>query len=215
MTLLDIVGCTNISRDMAKKIETKLHEKYQKEFVVKALGKRYGTGRNNTVTAYCNPKDNEQILFAAVLDREGILLQDTYLSRSICVKLEEQIQKAFEEQNRKAYARIYIAGHVNEWQDKTIEEIIEENPKIHFITNTIVNQDSQEPDYETIYQTILNRYPNIILTASNYQLADREFETCEKKMKQKPMVSETLFKQLKPVSSKTIQMKDGTISQVK
>ena len=79
LSLLNLIGCSAIDKDTATQITTALQEKYVEEFKCDSIGNRFGTATNDTVTGYCYPSNEPEVLFTAVMDKDGNLVEDTYI----------------------------------------------------------------------------------------------------------------------------------------
>ncbi|MGN7943121.1 hypothetical protein [Virgibacillus sp. 6R] len=72
ISILSLLGCSDLNEETANVIEEKLSEKYNESFEVKYLGERWGTKSNDTVTTYVKAVDSD-IMFTAVMDKSWIV----------------------------------------------------------------------------------------------------------------------------------------------
>lgn len=208
---MDSNNVKNLTEKIGNEIKNKLKEKYQQEFEIKALGKRFGTAENNTVTAYCYPKENEELLFEIVMDIKGKIKEDTYNIRKICYFIEKEIQKGFEEKNINSYCSSYMVGDVKEIENKKIEQVLEEG-KISFRTNIIINENIQNECILEVYKKIQEKYNNINIISNIYITTDNEaYSTCKRQMVSVPYVLRNMFKKYPIDRQIRIQIKEGKI----
>ena len=153
-SIFDIIGNGISNEEISNVIKLKLHEKYGEEFVVKMIGNRYGMDSNDTVTTFCSPKDNDRLLFTAILNKEQTILKDDYIFRSMKFELEECIEKLFKEKNIDVIVRIETIG-INKFDEKlTVQEFIDKFNNFNFlayiITKNIVSKEILKEIYENL-----------------------------------------------------------------
>lgn len=182
----------SLNEKIGNEIKNKLKEKYQQEFEIKTLGRRFGTAENNSVTAYCYPKENEELLFTIIMDMKGKIRQDTYNIRKVCYFLEKQIENLFKEKNIDSYCSSHIYGIIQEIEGKT-EEILQKE-EITFFTNIIIKENIQDEDIIEVYNKILEKYSNIKLYSNIYIIQNDEiYSKCKEQMYSVPYVLKYMF----------------------
>ena len=101
MSILGLMGCGSLDERQAKRIEEKLSEMYADiydgSFKVVALGNRYGTLTNKTITAIVKAEDLN-MLFEAKMDTNGEIVADNFLARHINIKLSDVFTKNVKDQ---------------------------------------------------------------------------------------------------------------------
>ncbi len=94
--VLSMSGCYwkgKTKNQSEKAILNELEERYGEEFFVRQMGLSSRTGR--PVTAYCSPKDDEEIVFEVALyqfgESENYYLEDTYIPMIVRREMKEKI----------------------------------------------------------------------------------------------------------------------------
>ena len=201
----------SLNEKIGNEIKNKLKEKYQQEFEIKALGRRLGTAENNSVTTYCYPKENEELLFTIIMDIKGKIRQDTYNIRKVCYFLEKQIENLFKEKNINSYCSSHIYGRIQEIEGKTEEEILQKE-EITFFTNVIIKENIQDEDIIEVYNTILERYGNIKIHSNIYIIKNDEiYSKCKEQMYSVPYVLEYMFNKYPTDRKIQLEIKEGKI----
>ena len=84
VNLLDILGGGIIYEEVAQVIKDSLMIKYDKEFEIKKIGDSYGNDYSGTITTFCCPKDDKDLLFKFVLNADKVHYKEDYPLRKIC-----------------------------------------------------------------------------------------------------------------------------------
>src|SRR4051794_25257278 len=98
MSIFSLIGCNAIDKSQAAAVEELLEEKYNQKFVPTAIGERYGTANNDTVTTILHPKGKEELVFEAVMNKDRELIADTYISRLISASINDMLKSGLEPQ---------------------------------------------------------------------------------------------------------------------
>ena len=93
----------------ADELANLLEKKYGVEFVVKSIGNRLADGETYTVKAFCYPKNNDKVVFEAVMGAGRELISDTYPVRLLEIEAKERIDRKFSENGIKAIADVSIS----------------------------------------------------------------------------------------------------------
>ena len=88
-----LVGCNLVNVSETDAIAKSLSDKYNKDFVVTAIGNRYNY---DTATAYAYAAEDPSLRFVINADSVGNLEYDSYAYRCVCRKVENIINDAFE-----------------------------------------------------------------------------------------------------------------------
>lgn len=194
-SIFDIIGNGISNEEISNVIKLKLHEKYGEEFVVKMIGNRYGMDSNDTVTTFCSPKDNDRLLFTAILNKEQTILKDDYIFRSMKFELEECIEKLFEEKNFDVIVRIETIG-INKFDEKlTVQEFIDKFNNFNFLAYIITKNIVSKEILKEIYENLRNKYNNIYLKSLIYMLEEEDFYECFETIKSSPVISIAFIEQ--------------------
>ena len=194
-SIFDIIGNGISNEEISNVIKLKLYEKYGKEFIVKMIGNRYGMDSNDTETTFCSPKDNDRLLFTAILNKEQTILKDDYIFRSMKFELEECIEKLFEEKNFDVIVRIETIG-INKFDEKlTVQEFIDKFNNFNFLAYIITKDVVSKEILKEIYESLRNKYNNIYLKSLIYMLEEEDFYECFETIKSSPVISIAFIEQ--------------------
>ena len=194
-TIFDIIGNGISNEEISNVIKLKLYEKYGEEFVVKMIGNRYGMDSNDTVTTFCSPKDNDRLLFTAILNKEQTILKDDYIFRSMKFELEECIEKLFKEKNIDVIVRIETIG-INKFDEKlTVQEFIDKFNNFNFLAYIITKNIVSKEILKEIYENLRKKYNNIYLKSLIYMLEEEDFYECFETIKSSPVISIAFIEQ--------------------
>ncbi|MEK0290574.1 hypothetical protein P5F77_08865 [Caldifermentibacillus hisashii] len=91
--ILSLTGCGSLNKIQAKQIEEKLSEMYEGEkFKVLALGNRFGTLTNDTVTAFVKSKKTD-VVFECQMNTKGKIVSSNYPGRAMNTQVENILNK--------------------------------------------------------------------------------------------------------------------------
>ncbi|MEL4028254.1 hypothetical protein NST89_06640 [Caldifermentibacillus hisashii] len=91
--ILSLTGCGSLNKMQAKQIEEKLSEMYDGEkFEVLALGNRFGTLTNDTVTAFVKSKKTD-VVFECQMNTKGKIVSSNYPGRAMNTQVENILNK--------------------------------------------------------------------------------------------------------------------------
>ena len=99
----------NLDTNNAEEVANLLGQKYGIEFGVKSIGNRLASDKADTVTAYCYPKNNEKVVFEAVMSIDRKLVSDNYLVRLLEKEAKEIIEKRFAENEIEATVLVSVS----------------------------------------------------------------------------------------------------------
>jgi hypothetical protein len=203
LSILNLLGCGYLDKDTAKTIEAKLHEKYGNSFAVTSIGNRYGTGSNDTVTAFCQSDEDDSFSFTVKMISDKTLLFDDYVERSVCTKISQMIEDSFVINSVKVFAFVSVfGGNKSESNDAsiTIDEYISSCNPSGFSADIILEDSCISSNLNnaviTIYNSfveIKNRYPRLIMGTELRFLPSSQFENCGKALMEEARISNTWF----------------------
>ncbi|RNC99082.1 hypothetical protein [Lysinibacillus halotolerans] len=127
LSILSLLGCSDVNEKTAKIIEEKLSEKYNESFEVQYLGERWGTKSNDTVTTYVKALESD-ILFTAIMDKSKNIIEN-YPEMLLMNKFASVFNKVIEDQGLDASSWInsYTEQSFDITTDMTIDEYIEKS----------------------------------------------------------------------------------------
>ena len=202
LSLLNLIGCSAIDKDTANQITTVLQEKYGEEFKCDSIGNRFGTATNDTVTGYCYPTEDSSVLFKVVMNKDGHLVEDTFIPSYVSNLLENAIVEEFQTQKVIAHVNASVYGYeeINKFssvKDLTINNFLQEESGSKFSAHIIIDESSGMEklgaSINDVYLKISEKYPQLSLGAQIKIISDTDFLECAKAMDASPTVSKTLF----------------------
>ena len=141
----------------AKIAETLLQKKYNEEFVIYSMGKRYGTLTGNTFTVMCSPKDNPNLKFNAEIDKDGSFMQDEYVSRKVSDLIEKDLTKTFSKNFKDFVIKVGAAGKTTDSNNSnmSIQEYFKLKNDTWFAIYIVIDKDNlKDVSDDTIYNSI-------------------------------------------------------------
>lgn len=166
-----------IDQEIVQIIKDKLLLKYNEEFEVYKIGRRYGaTSSNDTVTTYCRNIDNKDLLFTCILNADKVHFEDDYNIRLLCHELKKEILEEFKKENIEVFPRIDAIKYQS--LDKTIQlkDFIEKQPNAMFFIELYIKDKDRKQDIQKIMKSFKEKYPSmnmcgniIVVTPENYE----------------------------------------------
>lgn len=215
LSIFDVIGNGISNKEISDVIVRKLYERYQVEFVVKMIGNRYGTNSNDTVTAFCYPKDNESLIFTAILNREQTILEDDYMLRYVTFELEESIKKEFEKNNVDAFAKVEIIGKNKLDEFLTVQEFIDKFDNFNFLAYIVSKNKVSNEVLNNVYKNLENKYSNIYLKSLIYMLEESGFDKCLEISQVRPTITETIIRNYSVIDEAIMKIVDKQIFRIK
>ncbi|WAA12483.1 hypothetical protein [Fervidibacillus halotolerans] len=122
VSLLSLIGCGSLDQRQAKQIEKKLSEMYEgKTFEVLALGNRWGTLTNDTVTAHVREVERD-VVFIIKMNTKGEIVANSYSGSAVNKHLEDLLNKNLKEEGITADSLLMGLGG---------RDVSDLNPDIH------------------------------------------------------------------------------------
>ena len=171
LSLLNLIGCSAIDKDTATQITTALQEKYGEEFKCDSIGNRFGTATNDTVTGYCYPSNEPEVLFTAVMDKDGNLVEDTYIPSYVTDILEKAIIEEFQSQEIVAHVNAVLSTNDEitdvRLNDLTLNNFLTEQSISGFTAHIIIDESSNVEKLGTsiheVYSKLSEKYLQLVL----------------------------------------------------
>lgn len=208
----------NPDSNNAEEITTLLEEKYGKEFGVKSIGNRLANDGADLLTAYCYPKDDEAIIFEAVMSVEKKLISDDYPVRIIEVETNKRIAQSFSQNGIKASANVSVSK-LPEGADvlnMNLKQLISAYPKLSVTFTTIVcdGADARKV-YDTVVSLLSDFYSGdseMLLGTTIWKYDESSYDACLSEMSSIPNIGKTALEQHGPKSKVNIAMDEGQIN---
>lgn len=200
----------------AQEISNLLNQKYGIEFVVKSIGNRLASDKADTVTAYCYPKNNETVIFEAVMNLKRELVFDDYPVRLLEVEAKNIIEKKFAEKDITATVDVSIAriSASEKLIGAKLNDVIAENPNISLTFTTILcdgaNARTTYDTVVTLLKEFYNGNPKMLLGTTVWKYSDNSYADCRDEINSIPHISNTVLEQYSPISKVNIAIVNGT-----
>lgn len=215
ISVFDIIENGVSNSEISDVITQKLKEKYNEEFAVKMIGNRYGTCDDNTVTTYCFPKNNENLLFTSTLNKEQTVLEDDYYLKKVTSELEQNIKDEFKEKNINSVVKSEIIGLNKLIKELNVQEFIRKYDTTNFLTHIICSENVSEDVLKNIYSQLEKKYKNIHLKTLVYFIDKDKFENFCEISKKMPFTTESIIKKYSVKDEKIIKIFEEKITIVK
>lgn len=125
--------------------EKLLQEKYNEEFVVHAMGGRWGTLTNNTFTVTCSPKSDLDLKFKAEIRKDGSTMYDEYVSRRVSAIIEEALVASLHAVSSRVVIKVGAVDKIIESSNShlSLEEYLElKGDSGRFVVYTLLHKDA-------------------------------------------------------------------------
>lgn len=202
----------------AEEVANLLGQKYGIEFEVKSIGNRLASDKADTVTAYCYPKNNKQVIFEAVMNVERELVSDDYPVRLLEIAAKEKIEAEFSEKGIEATVAVSIARLPSSENllDANLADIISENPELSLTFTTVLCDGAEaRKTYDTVIALLEELYsgnPKMSLGTTIWKYSNDAYSKCSDEMNSIPDISKTVLEQYDPVSRVNVALVEGEIN---
>lgn len=208
----------NLDSNNAEEVANLLGQKYGIEFEVKSIGNRLASDKADTVTAYCYPKNNEKVIFEAVMNVERELVSDDYPVRLLEIAAKEKIEAEFSKNSIEATVAVSIARLPSneDLLDANLADIISENPELSLTFTTVLcdGADARET-YDTVIALLEELYsgnPKMSLGTTIWKYSNDAYSKCSDEMNSIPDISKTVLEQYDPISRVNVALVEGEIN---
>ncbi|EHB46478.1 MULTISPECIES: hypothetical protein [Paenibacillus] len=177
ISILSLLGCSELNKKTAKIIEERLSEKYNESFEVKYIGERWGTKSNNTVTTYVKALDSD-IMFTAVMDTSENIVEN-YPEMRLMHKFASVFNKAIENQGLDAssWVNIHPKQPIEVTKDMTIEDYLEKSKAEYIHVEIVMRHDESitAEKLKTIVQQSYDQFNGPSISATYWIFNDDEY----------------------------------------
>jgi len=185
LSILSLLGCSDVNEKTAKVIEEKLSKKYNESFEVQYIGERWGTKSNDTVTTYVKALESN-ILFTAEMDTSENIVEN-YPEMLLMNKFASVFNKAIEGQGLDAssWIRIHPKQSVEITKDMTIEDYLEKSKSEYVHVEIVMKNDESitAEKLKTIVQQSYNQFNGPSISATYWIFNDDEYTKVNKTLK--------------------------------
>ncbi|MCM3056487.1 MULTISPECIES: hypothetical protein [Bacillaceae] len=204
ISILGLMGCGSLNKIQANQIEEKLSEMYGGEFEVLALGNRFGTLTNDTVTARVKSKDLD-MLFDTKMNTKGEIVADNFYARYIGTNISNILTKNIKAEGIKgeSYIKVFGGKDLKTFTlDTTISEYITNYSPEYFAGFLIIKNDTNNSARQIInaFTKTYQEYLNTTFQATIFVLNEEEYEQCIKKLAEQTNINTDTFSEFDIVS---------------
>lgn len=204
ISIFSLIGCSEIDHQQAADVEKLLQEKYDQEFKATHIGGRYGTANNDTVTTYLHPANNESLVFKAVMDKNGVLVSDSYIPRLISDSLNHILKKELEVAGIESESNTVVmdADSSAETNPKiSLEEYVKTYKPGYFSADMIVKETPNltAEQFEKALTAVYQASTETTFQVAIHVISNDDYEECLKKFKSMSDISDSMYADYKVV----------------
>ncbi len=162
MSILKAILKETMDEEIAQIIKDKLLLKYNEEFDVVKIGRRFGaSSSNDTVTTFCRSVNNADLLFTSVLNVDKVHFEDDYYLNLVCFELQKEIKNALEMNKIESYPRVFIIGLYELDKKLNLVEFIEKEEGTNFLIRLYIKDKVEFKKIRKAIETVKEKYPGI------------------------------------------------------
>jgi len=212
LSLVGLLGCQS-SQATAKQVEEKLEDKYGEKFEVIALGNRWGTKDNDTVTTHVKALKNG-IVFEANMKKNGKNLTDNYIYQKINSDISQTLKESLQQEGVLSQPKLFISGGKKlkyNTSDINLQEYIGTHSPDYFV-GMVILKDDRSLTPEKIIQSYKSAYSNLQqknLQTDIWIISSNDYEKAVKDFNSQPDVSKQFFDKFDVISQFYLDIKDG------
>lgn len=209
MTILILLGCSMVNERTANKVIKELNEIYDEEFEVVALGKRFGTKNNDTVTVYV--KDKQETVFTVIMNTKGVITSENYLYKKLGKDLVNVLKNGLKEVGVESEGKLTVVGGEKlEREDATIaiQDYVESHKPEYFIGDIIIKEDTnfKVEDLVQPYELTYDYFKKTRFMTRIWIISSEEYEEAVEDFNQNPSVSMTWYEKYNVIEKYYIDM---------
>lgn len=215
LSIFDVIGNGVGNQEISENIVKKLQKKYNTEFSVKRIGNRYGTNDDNTVTTYCCPQNNENLMFTAILNKEQTSLEDDYPLRSISFELEQFIKNKLKDENINALVKCTIIGLNKISEFLSVNEFINKFNNTNFLVYIVSDSNISDEILQEIFTSLDSDNNNIFLKSLIYTIDKNNFNEFFNIASTLPSITDSIIENFSIKEEKIMKLFEGTVTKIK
>ncbi|WP_155922232.1 hypothetical protein [Bacillus sp. EB01] len=199
MSIFSLIGCNAIDKSQAAAVEELLEKKYNQEFVATAIGERYGTANNDTVTTILHPKGKEELVFEAVMNKDRELIADTYIPRLISDSINGILKNGLKTQGIESETNTVAMGSNSAGESNTkitIEEYVQSYKPKHFSGHMIVKEKAglTSEQFEEVMREVYDAGNQTVFQVKIRVIAEDEYEKALRDFRKQPDITDSWFR---------------------
>ncbi|MEK0286203.1 hypothetical protein [Caldifermentibacillus hisashii] len=216
ISILSLMGCGSLNKIQANQIEEKLSEMYGGEFEVLALGNRFGTLTNDTVTARVKSKDLD-MLFDVKMNTKGRIVADNFLARHIGIQVSNVLTKNIKDQGIEAKSYLAVLGGKDVKTLKintSVPDYIKNYSPEYFAGFLILKEGTNYSGIKMVeaFQQTYQDYLSTTFHANVYIIAEEDYERCIRDLDNETVVYSDLFEEYIVISKFKLSVTSEGIS---
>lgn len=202
----------------AQEVRDLLNQKYGMEFEVQSIGNRLASDKADRVTAFCYPKNNEKVIFKAIMNVRRELVSDDYPVRLLEVQAKEIIEKEFHEKGMKATVAVSLARLPDNEKLLGLDfrDVISDHPELSLTFSTVLcDGPGVRETYDTVVALLEGFYsgnPRMSLGTTIWKYSGNTYVDCSNEINSIPDISKTVLEQYGPISKVNIAIVGGIIN---
>lgn len=198
LSIFSLLGCSSIDQNQAEEMESLLQKKYGEEFEVTHIGGRWGTGTNDTVTTYVHPKKKKDVVFKAVMSKDGELIADGYIPGLISQDFNQIVESELSKEGIVSHTNTASVG-ANSSSETNTKITVKEYVKIYnpeYFAATMIVKEAADITPEKFEQAVQAAYKaglNKPYQVKIYVIAKNDYEKCLENFKTEPDVTDAWY----------------------
>lgn len=198
LSIFSLLGCSSIDQNQAEEMESLLQKKYDEEFVVTHIGGRWGTGTNDTVTTYVHPKKKKDVVFKAVMSKDGELIADGYIPGLISQAFNQIVESELSKEGIVSHTNTASMGADSSSETNTkisVEKYVKTYKPDYFAADMIVKEaaDITPKKFENALRAAYKAGLNTNYQVGIYVIAKDDYEKCLENFKIEPDVTDAWY----------------------
>lgn len=215
ISIFNVIGNGISNQEISNKIIEMLNKKYNQKFLVKRIGNRYGANNTDSVTTYCNPENNEELIFTTTLNKEQTEIEDDYKLRCVEFELEKYMKSIFQKNNIDIIVKVKTIGKNKLEKFLTVQEFIDIYNETNFLAHIVGYETITEDILKKVYGLLNAKYRNIYLNSLIYTIGENEFKEFYDITKTLPQINTSLIEQYDIKNEIIIKINEGKIYKIK
>lgn len=209
ISIFNVIGNGISNQEISNTIIEMLNKKYNQKFLVKRIGNRYGANNTDSVTTYCNPENNEELIFTTTLNKEQTEIEDDYKLRCVEFELEKYMKSIFQKNNIDIIVKVKTIGKNKLEKFLTAQEFIDIYNETNFLAHVVGYETITEDILKKVYGLLNAKYRNIYLNSLIYTIGENEFREFYDITKTLPKINTSLIEQYDIKNEVIIKIKEG------
>ena len=214
ISIFNVIGNGISNQEISNKIIEMLNKKYNQKFLVKRIGNRYGANNTDSVTTYCNPENNEELIFTTTLNKEQTEIEDDYKLRCVEFELEKFMKSIFQKNNIDIIVKVKTIGKNKVENFFKVQEFVDTYNETNFLAHIVGYETITDDTLKKVYELLNAKYRNIYLNNLIYTIDENEFKEFYDITKTLPQINTSLIEQYNIKNEIIIKIKEGRLYKI-